>query len=478
MNRPQGLKKFWLLLALAALCAVTVAAQDSPAPLTAADRIYFLMTDRFADGDPANDQNVLRSDPSAYHGGDFQGIIDKLDYIRDLGFTAVWISPVVANQFRGYHGYWASDFYRTNEHFGSLAKLKELVAAAHARGLKVLADLVVNHTGLLHPWVGEPEYESWFHPRRTIANWNDQREIEDGWLAGLPDLNQENPAVREYLITMAQWWIRETGIDGYRLDTVRHVPQEFWREFAAALKKEFPGFYLIGEVWDGRPDSVAGYQRAGLDGLVDFPIYYAIHDVFAGDRPGARLAQLIRECAAVYPDRSRMGTFIDNHDVPRFVSQVHNLRDERLRQALAFLMTYTGIPILYYGTEIGLDGGADPDNRRDMDWKARSPLTDYVKKLNAIRAANPALTQGDLTLLPDRPDLFGYTRSFESNRILTVFNLANQKRRVELELPEGWGEPGSTLRGLTGSENYRLRRGKLQLQLAPRQVNLFRCEPK
>ena len=214
-----------LFLLGAAFFVVLVPAGAVPAAtgINSSDLIYFLMTDRFSNGDPTNDQNVRPADPQAYHGGDFQGIINKLDYIKDLGFTTIWISPVVQNQVGGYHGYWATDFYKTNEHFGSMAELRSLVDQAHAKGIKVIVDLVVNHTGQLHPWVGEAQYQNWFHPRKNIANYSDQREVENGWLASLPDLNQENPEVKQYLINMAKWWIEETGIDGYRLDTVKHV---------------------------------------------------------------------------------------------------------------------------------------------------------------------------------------------------------------------------------------------------------------
>lgn len=475
MKKDRMGKNLGMLLLLSVLMMTSCFAQ-SALKITREDLIYFVLTDRFYDGDPSNNQNVRQRDPGAYHGGDFQGIIDKLDYIKDLGFTAIWISPVVANQIRGYHGYWPVDFYRTNENFGSLEKLKELVATAHGKGLKVLVDLVVNHTGIMHPWVGEPDRESWFHQRGRINNWNDQQAIEEGDLAGLPDLNQDNPEVRQYLMEMAKWWIRETGIDGYRLDTVRHVPKAFWREFVIEIKKEFPDFYLLGEVHDGRADYLAGYQQAGIDGLIDYPMYYPIMDVFGGHHSASRLVRAIEECAAIYPECTLMGTFIDNLDTPRFVSQIMDFRDERLKQALAFMMTYTGIPVMYYGTEIGLDGGADPDNRRDMDWSVKSPLTDYVRKLTAIRKANPALTSGSFEIIKVEEDVLGYLRRFEENIILTVFNLSDAKKRLTLSLPDAFRSEKGGLTELTGSKSLKLKDGKAGLNMGPRQVMIFRYD--
>ena len=181
-----------LILTLVVLFSTTIFAEQQLPKISQDDLIYFLMTDRFCDGDPNNNQGVAKESLSSYHGGDFQGIIDKLDYIKDLGFTAIWISPVVKNQVAGYHGYWATDFYQTNEHFGSLAKLKELVQEAHKKEIKVIFDQVVNHTGLLHSWIGDPKYEKWFHERVPIVDYSNQQQVEEGWLANLPDFDQNN----------------------------------------------------------------------------------------------------------------------------------------------------------------------------------------------------------------------------------------------------------------------------------------------
>lgn len=467
-----------LLLGVAFFAAlVPLGAAPAVAGINSGDLIYFLMTDRFNNGDPTNDWNVRPADPQAYHGGDFKGVIDKLDYIKDLGFTAIWISPVVQNQIGGYHGYWATDFYKTNEHFGSLTELRNLVDQAHAKGIKVIIDLVVNHTGQLHPWVGEARYQDWFHPRKNIVNYSDQQEVENGWLAGLPDLNQENPEVKEYLINMAKWWIAETGIDGYRLDTVKHIPKEFWKDFTASIKKEYPHFFLLGEVFDGRADYVASYQKTGIDGITDYPVYYAIRDVFGGYQPASRLVDAMSRAAANYPNPHLMGTFIDNHDLPRFVNQLYSFKQERLEQALAFEMTYTGIPIFYYGTEIGMDGGADPDNRRDMDWSTRahatSPVTGWVKKLTAIRRNNPALSSGEFQVIGAERDWLAYERSYEGRNVLVVFNLSDRVKKLDLVIPRLKQGKTAELTDLVQKSNIRIKAGKLSLKLKPRQVSIY-----
>lgn len=437
------------------------------------DLIYFLMTDRFYDGDPTNDANTAKTDLKSYHGGDFQGVLDKLDYIKNLGFTTVWISPVVDNEAFGYHGYWACDFYKTEEHFGTVAKLKELVDTAHAKNMKIIVDLVVNHTGAQNKWVSDPKYKDWFHDTGNIVDWNNQSEVENGKLSGLPDLNTENPEVRKYLIDMAKWWIRQTGFDGYRLDTVRHVPKDFWEEFVKEIKKEYPRFYFVGEVFSGDTNYVAGYQQTGIDGITDFPMYYAISDVFGSVKPATQITDVIEKSAA-YKDRSLMATFIDNHDVPRFVNQLTAFKTEKLEQALAFMMTYTGIPTMYYGTEIALKGGSDPDNRRDMDWNATSPVTDYVKKLTTIRKSNPALTRGDIRLLKTENDFFCYSRTSGDNTVIAAFNTSNKEKQATFSLPAA---PENTLPvDLLDGKEYKPTGGELSLTMAPRQVNLFTFE--
>lgn len=462
-----------ILIAIAFTSTCRVYAAGSKYKITQDDMIYFIMTDRFNDGDKSNDIDVDKNNPKAFHGGDFQGIIDKLDYIKDLGFTAIWITPVVKNQPGGYHGYWAVDFYKTDEHLGSIEKLKELVEKAHSKGIKVIVDLVVNHTGELHPWALDPKYKNWFHDEVEISNYNDQHEVENGWLAGLPDLNQENPEVRKYLIDMAKWWIKETGIDGYRLDTMKHVPKDFWEEFSQEIKKEYPDFYLIGEVYDGRVDYVSDYQNTGVDGLLDFPAYYALTDVFKNDSPEIRLEDVINQGQS-YKNRYLSGTFIDNHDVPRFVNNINQYKDEKLKQALAFMMTYTGIPIMYYGTEIGMDGGADPDNRRDMEWDVKSPITDYVKKLTSIRKSNKALTRGDIKVLETDSDVLCYLRKYQDNTIITVFNTLNSEKNIKIAIPGDYEGTSGKLYDLLGSMDVKINNGAASFKIPPYGVGIYK----
>ncbi|WP_096273917.1 alpha-amylase family glycosyl hydrolase [Paucisalibacillus globulus] len=400
------------------------------------ETIYFIMVDRFANGDTSNDYEVDLNDPAAYHGGDFQGIIDKLDYIKEMGFTAIWLTPIVKNEPKGYHGYWTEDFYEVEEHFGTMEEFKTLVQEAHNRDIKIILDLVVNHTGYQHPWLDDPDKQDWFHEDEAILDWDNQENVENGRLAGLPDLAQENPEVREYLLDMAKWWIQETDVDGYRLDTVKHVPKDFWEEFAREVKSVKDNFFLIGEVWHNDPTYVADYAETGIDSFVDYPFYNEATRIFS--RPDQRIGKYMQGIwernKSLYENPYVLGNFIDNHDNQRFVRlAIENKQDPvtRLKLALTYMYTAPGIPIVYYGTEIAMDGGNDPDNRRMMDFTDHE-LVSYISTLGDIRKDHPALTHGDLEVLVDKVGTTVFSRTYEKNNVIVAMNNTTEDQEIIL----------------------------------------------
>ncbi|CAG9623437.1 alpha-amylase family glycosyl hydrolase [Sutcliffiella rhizosphaerae] len=399
--------------------------------------IYFIMIDRFNNGDISNDYEVNRDDPKAYHGGDFRGIIQKLDYIKDMGFTALWLTPIFQNEEKGYHGYWTEDFYNVEEHFGTLDEFKELVKEAHSKDIKVIVDLVVNHTGYQHPWLKEEDKADWFNPEQNIRDWNNQEQVENGWIYGLPDLNQNNPEVRNYLIEMAKWWIEETNIDGYRLDTVKHVPKDFWEEFASEVKSVKGDFFLIGEVWDDNPEYVASYQETGIDSLVDFPMYNELTRIFsAADQPLSRLDTIFYHNQNFYDNPYVLGTFLDNHDVERFTRAAINKNQyppTRLKLALTYMYSAPGIPIIYYGTEIALDGGEDPDNRRNMNFRADKDLIEYITKLAELRKSMPSLTRGTYEMVYDNGAMAVIKRQYEEETTFIAINNSSETKVAQLD---------------------------------------------
>ncbi|WP_191562350.1 alpha-amylase family glycosyl hydrolase [Metabacillus idriensis] len=431
------------------------------------ESMYFIMIDRFYNGDASNDFEANPKDPKAYHGGDLQGIIDKLDYIQEMGFTSIWLTPVFDNEEGGYHGYWIRDFKKVDENFGTLDDVKTLVKEAHKRDMKVVLDFVVNHTGYQHPWLQDPEKKDWFHEKKDIANWQNQEEVENGWLFGLPDLNTENPETRAFLMDAAKWWITETDIDGYRLDTVRHVPKDFWEEFSKEVKSVKEDFFLMGEVWDKDPRYVAGYTETGIDSVVDYPFYEDASAVFSdvGGSPGM-LANVFKRNKVLYKDPYILGNFIDNHDNERFTRKaISNNQNPvtRLKMALTYMYAAPGMPVVYYGTEIALDGGKDPDNRRMMNFRANDELIKYVSKLGEIRSEFPSLRRGDMEVLYDEKGMTILKRTYEEE--VTVIALNNTDKSRNAFLTAEVLDENKELRGLLTGDITKEKNGKYEIIL-------------
>lgn len=460
---------------------------------SAEDLIYEIMPDRFADGDPGNDDPAKskglfdRAKKRYYHGGDLKGIIDRLPYLKDLGITALWLTPVYDNSDRlnekerpegeavtDYHGYGAVDFYAVDEHLGDLATLRALVDAAHGAGLKVIQDQVANHTGPYHPWVADPPTPTWFHGSAeshldetwqtwTIADPHSPPELRrstlDGWFVNiLPDLNQYDREAARYLIQNALWWVGVTGLDGIRQDTLPYVPRAFWREWSAALHREYPKLRIVGEMWDGDPGLVSFFQGgatrfdgvdSGIDALFDFPLFYPVRRAFAEGKALKEVATMLAH-DQLYPDAASLLTFAGNHDTPRFMNEPGASADG-LRLAFTFLLTARGVPMIYAGDEIGMPGGGDPDNRRDFPggWPGdprdafteagRTPAEQSVfarvRALAHLRAALPALRRGRHVGLAVGDQTYAYARVAEGSVAVVVIN--NGTAPAVLDVPAG-----------------------------------------
>lgn len=456
------------------------------------DVIYLLMPDRFADGEPANNDPVKskglydRSKTRRYHGGDLQGVIDKLPYIKSLGATAVWTTPIYDNNDKldtrevydgepttGYHGYGAVDFYGVEEHFGDLAKLREFVKKAHSLGLLAIQDQVANHTGPFHVWANDPPTPTWFNgtvqnhlsnnwqkwttmnPRATYQT---QRRNLEGWFVDiLPDLNQNDPEVEKYLIQNSLWWLSQTGFDAIRMDTLPHVPRTFWAKWAGAIHREYPKVNILGELFDGDPALLSYFQkgRRGSDGvdtqidtLFDFGLYYAVRNAFAQGRPIREVSQLFAR-DWLYPKPEVLTTFIGNHDVSRFMGEAGATIDG-LKLADTLVMTSRGTPIIYYGDEIAMPGGGDPDNRRDFPGgfpgDTRNAFTaagrtatendvwNYLAKLGKLRRELEPLRRGKTLDLLDEEQQMAYARVTEKEAVIVVFNNDTKAAQVAFDI--------------------------------------------
>jgi len=485
------------------------------------DVIYLIMPDRFADGDTSNDSppqspgTFDRSKARAYHGGDLRGIRQHLDYLHDLGVTTLWINPLYDNDNHSagdYHGYGAVDFYTVEEHFGTLVDYQDLIKDAHRLGMKVLLDIVVNHCGMKHPWVDLPPEPDWlngtkqnhsisdgafqFIPDEHVppAQW---KHVVDGWFFNvLPDLNQNNPDMAQYLLQNAVWWAEEGGLDGFRLDTFPYVPRSFWSKFHKSLFQIYPHFATVGEVFNGDPTVTSffdgGQARAdgvdsGVSTVFDFPLFFKLRDVLLKDKEPAQFEDVFRE-DWLYPHPDRLVTFIGNHDTTRFMGEP-GATPEKLKAAFALLLTMRGIPQIYYGDEIAMPGGGDPDNRRNFPGgfpgdprnafslsgrtTEEQDVFSYVQVLLHLRSQHPALRHGKQWYLGAGKDYFAYARIEGNDRFMMIFNNADHDSQVHLDLTKTPLADATRADAYAGAPPGQLSRAHFDVNVAPRTVFVY-----
>ena len=506
---------------------------------TTDDVVYLIMTDRFSDGDQANNDPEVsrglydRAKSRYYHGGDFQGIINHLPYLKDLGVTAIWLTPWYDNvnhlnereqypdspgapraPITDYHGYGAVDFYGVEEHFGTLADLRRLVDEAHRAGIKIIQDQVANHTGPYHPWntEGTPT-PTWYNgtQREHLANnfqtwvlhdphalpWL-KRVVLEGWFIDiLPDMNQNDPEAARYEIQNTLWWLGMTGLDGIRQDTWQYVPNAFWRQWTDAIKREYPHVNVVGEVLDGDIGHTTFYQGGrvrsdgvdtGLDTLFDFPLLYPMRGAFAQGRPLRGMAQIISYDHA-YPNASVLLPLIGNHDMGRFMSETGaNVTGLKLAETL--VMTMRGTPQLYYGDEIAMLGTGDPDNRRDFpggfpgdprnafEPSGRMPderaAIEHLRLLGRLRRELEPLRRGALVNLHVAEQQWAYARKTARAAVVVAFNNDAQPATFEFDATPTGLRDGTRLDDrLNTIRDVRVTDGKLRLTLPARSASIL-----
>lgn len=377
--------------------APTPAPTDAGAATARPRSLYFVMVDRFANGDRANDGEVDPNDPAAFHGGDLQGLRARLDWLQDLGVDAVWLSPVFAmrtakyGEHGAFHGYWVERLDRVEPRFGGEPALRALAEDLRARGMKLVLDVVLNHAAPDGELVrARPE---WFHRQGGIQDWSDPLQLVTRDVHGLPDLAQERDDVYRYLLDGTLRWVRALGAYGLRLDAVKHMPLDFWARFARDVRAEAPRApWLLGELLDGDAPLLARtWTGGGFDTLFDFPLAFALADVFCRGAAPERLAAVLAH-DRLYPDPSALVTLLDNHDLPR-VASLCGGDGAKVQAALTALFALRGVPSLTWGTEVGLRGEAEPLNRGDMRFEA-GPLYAHLRALHRARRAHPALAGG------------------------------------------------------------------------------------
>jgi alpha-amylase len=349
--------------------------------------IYQVLIDRISSS-TTNTNSPPCNDLSVYCGGTWAGLQSQLDYISGMGFDAIWISPMPKNLGNDYHGYAFLDLYQVNEHFGTETDLKNLIAAAHKKDIWIMLDVVGNHVApvdLSYEQINPFNESSYYHSKCQIEDWSNQYEVENCRLANLPDLDQNNPFVRSTLLDWVASLKPNYDFDGLRIDTIPEVHPDFWSEFSSAA-----GMYTVGEVFNGDINYVSSYQQY-MDGVLSYPLYFSMLNVFAYRQSMYELESLLGPSGSYYShfkNVNLLGTFIDNHDNPRFLNkqQDHVL----YKNALTMTLFTVGIPIVYYGSEQGYSGGADPQNRESLwpNYDTNSDLYQFIKTLVTTRKAH------------------------------------------------------------------------------------------
>lgn len=478
--------------------------------VTSSDFIYFLMPDRFSNGDEGNDriaglrdQSLNRDSIFHRHGGDLQGVINHLDYLQNLGVTALWMTPVVENDMpnRTEHGYAFTDHYRIESRFGGEAAYKKLSDALHQRGMKLIQDAVYNHLGSYHFIVKDAPAKDWLHqwPSFTQTSYKDQpifdpygaksdaKKTADGWFTReMPDLNQHNPFVANFLIQHALWSVEEFGVDGWRIDTYLYNDLPFMNRCNKALTDEYPNMTMFGEVWVHGVINQAYFGenkmdvpfKSNLQGLVDFQtllygIQPALNQPF-GWTEGVNKLYTTLSNDLVYKDPMRNVIFLDNHDMTRFFSTV-NEDVAKHKMGLGWLFTCRGIPQLYYGTEVLMKGVANPDGWVRLDfpggWRGdkknaftgegltetEKEVQQYTRTLANFRKGSTALKTGKFMQYLPVDGLYVYFRYDAGQTIMCIMNTSDTEKKIEMsdytERTKGFGKGRDVVTGavLTGS---------------------------
>jgi len=455
----------------------------------ASDVLYLIMPDRFANGDPTNDfwdnEPIDRNDPFARHGGDLAGINVQLDYLDNLGVTAIWLNPVLENkmnspeQYKSYHGYAITDFYKVDKRLGTNEEYGRLIENLHKRGMKVVMDMIFNHCGDQHWWMKDLPCKDWInhqdgfvqttHNLFTVMDVHaPQSEIDamtDGWFVpSMPDLNQRNPLLADYLIQNSIWWVEYSRIDGIRHDTHPYVDFDFLAKWCKRIMEEYPGINIVGEAWYAAGAPLAWWQRNSkinekqthLKTVMDFnlmTVYNQAFDIRSNENnPWRRVYEVIAQ-DVMYADLDNLLVFLDNHDTSRFL-KAEETGLARFKQALAFLLTTRGIPQLYYGTEILMTGekhegdgmlrkdfpggwAGDPVNAFTAAGRTalQNEAFDYLRKLLQWRKTNPAVASGKLIhYAPDwQTECYVYARIKDNHRVLVVLNGSNKTQTLSVE---------------------------------------------
>ena len=453
------------------------------------DVIYLIFADRFCDGNPENNtigdslDEFTSTDLDGRHGGDIEGIISKLDYLSDLGVTALWMTPMLENNmWMSYHGYAATDLYKIDSRLGSNELYKNLVDEAHARGLKIILDHVSNHVGINHSWIKNLPFDDWFNgtPENHIPAIHDKmafldihgdstivKSTTEGWFQNyMPDLNQRNPYLKKYLIQNTLWWIEYSGLNGIREDTYPYNDQKYLAEWAEAILTEYPNFNIVGEIWQGIPSIISGYQTnspvrkldfdSNLPAVTDFALADAIRAYLTGEKSIYQFYETLAQDFA-YSNPDNLLVFMDNHDIERAMF-LANGNVDKFKIALNLVLFTRGIPVIFYGSEIGIKGGKSHGELRkpfpggfiendrngfieEGRTQQENEIYNYLSELLNLRKNNPVLAKGKLKHIYSGDDVYVIIKTLGDEQILIILNTGEKQipiptQQIKMFLPQ------------------------------------------
>ncbi|MBS4172019.1 alpha-amylase family glycosyl hydrolase [Bacillus sp. FJAT-49736] len=453
------------LIPLLIFCAVPANAAGKEQRNWQSEIVYYLIVDRFNNGDDANDINTNTKNALSFQGGDFQGIINRLDYLKDLGFTAILLNPIFDNDEKGYAGDRIINFYKPDEHYGSLKKFQELVKEAHKRDMKIMLSFETNQVSPEHPWVTD----------QTRADWL-KGKTDDGLIS----LNQKNPAVNQYFIKAGKWWVQKTNIDGYYLNNADKAPIEFWKDFNGAVRSVKKNFFLLGDVHSNDINTIKKFEQAGFDGFYDYPQNKPLRSAFSDiDQSTKPLLDIVKTNESTYQGSTQNAIFFDNPYMTRFTRDMVNANKypgTRWKLALTYLYTQPEIPIVYYGSEIAIDGGNAPENRPMMNFRADKDLMDYMTQISELRIKNPSLIKGSFTPLYDKNGMTVYKREYKGDVNIVAINNTSATHGVSIDTSQF--KDDKELRGLLDGGIVRADNGKYKIVLERETSEIYKVVDK
>ncbi|WP_077357214.1 alpha-amylase family glycosyl hydrolase [Virgibacillus halodenitrificans] len=452
------------ILIMASISVPSYAAEQGNSQLEE-EIVYNILVDRYHNLDFDRDEQVDTDDPTAYQGGDLKGITEKLDYLKENGYSTIVLSPIMENSADGYHGYWIEDFYKVEEQFGTMKDLNELIKEAHDREIKVVLELVTNFVSKDHPIVKDPSKKDWI---------SKEKNIKAEWANHVAVLNQDNPKVRDFLFDVASYWMDETDIDGFKLHAADKASLDFLQNFTEQIKNKNEAFYLLGDIMDPSANTDEIMNRTSIQAVDNHQLSKKVNEVFSN---------LGKPVSDIYDtwEKNKKETgliFVDDESTKRFTQQLSENGRSALttwKLALTYLYTTPGIPSVFQGSDIPMYGGNGEEAKRIVQFNSGDPdLNEFLDRISALKAQFPVLSHGDFEMVGSEGAMSVFKRTYEGTSMYIAINNDDQTRAISIA---DVGE-GLQLRGYLNDDTIRANEnGEYKIGLARESVEVYGVQP-